>query len=109
MFSRRTATFSATIPARRTLPTMIQASPPATPLRFFAFRRGFATGFGFGLARGGRARAGASAAAACQEAISGPSSDAVELLGREHQARGRARSRPRLAALARARVGSGAA
>src|SRR5512133_1037234 len=77
MFSRRTATLSATIPARRTPPTMIQASPPATPLRFFAFRRDFATGFGLGLARGGRARTGASAAA-CQEAISGPSNDAAE-------------------------------
>src|SRR5919201_1412023 len=40
---------------------------------------------------------------------SAPSSNAVELLGREHQARGRTRSRPRLAALARARVDSGAA
>jgi hypothetical protein len=41
--------------------------------------------------------------------ISGaPSSDAVELLGREHQVRGRTRPRPRLHALARARVDSGA-
>src|SRR5262245_39413907 len=42
--------------------------------------------------------------------ISGaPSSNAVEFLGREHQARGRTRSRPRLSALARARVDCGAA
>src|SRR6266480_6184906 len=41
--------------------------------------------------------------------ISAPSSNAAEFLGREHQARGRTRSRPRLAALARARVDSGAA
>src|SRR5204862_6812527 len=39
---------------------------------------------------------------------SAPFSDSAELLGREHQARGRTRSRPRLAALARARVDSGA-
>src|SRR5204863_3862924 len=40
---------------------------------------------------------------------SAPSSNAAELLDREHQARGRTRSRPRLAALARASVHSGAA
>jgi hypothetical protein len=40
---------------------------------------------------------------------SAPSSDAVEFLGREHQARGRTRPRPRLGALVRARVDSGAA
>src|SRR6185312_9561455 len=42
-------------------------------------------------------------------AISGPPSDAAEPLGREHQARGRTRPRPRLEALARARVHSRAA
>src|SRR5207247_978952 len=41
--------------------------------------------------------------------ISAPSSNAAEFLGREHQARDRTRSQPRLAALARARVDSGAA
>jgi hypothetical protein len=43
-------------------------------------------------------------------AISAPPSDAAELLGREHQARGRTHSKPMLnEALARGRVGSGAA
>ena len=41
--------------------------------------------------------------------VNGPPGDIAELLGREHQARGRTRPRPRLEALARARVGSGAA
>src|SRR6266516_991468 len=41
--------------------------------------------------------------------VSAPSGDAVQSLGREHQARGRTRPRPRLVALARARVVPGAA
>jgi hypothetical protein len=41
--------------------------------------------------------------------ISVSSGDAAELLGREHQARGRTRAKPRLAALVSARVASGAA
>src|SRR5947199_9709551 len=41
--------------------------------------------------------------------ISGPASRAGGCLGRERQARGRTRSQPRLTALARARVASGAA
>ena len=41
--------------------------------------------------------------------VGAPSSGAVELLGREHQARGRTRPRPRLDALARARVDTGVA
>jgi hypothetical protein len=41
--------------------------------------------------------------------ISAPSSNAAELLGREHQARGRTRPQPRLEALVRTRVDSGAA
>src|SRR6476619_4650939 len=41
--------------------------------------------------------------------ISAPPSDAAESLGRQHQARGRTRTQPRLVALARSRVDSGAA
>src|SRR2546421_138166 len=66
MLRRRTATFSATIPASRTEATMIHARPPAIPL--FACRRGTARGFGLGLPRGaGRGRGAATAAASCQE------------------------------------------
>src|SRR5439155_11841453 len=57
----------------------------------------------------GRCRATAMRSASDRAAISAPSSDAAQFLGREHQARGRTRPTPRLAALARARVDSRAA
>src|SRR5690349_5255118 len=63
-FSRRTATFSATTPARSTATTTIQTTPPATPRRACGFR--FGAGFGRGRERG--RGDGSAGAASLQEA-----------------------------------------